>query len=181
MPAPWVGYYTARPDFKRLVRVSSSLWRASQQLHALSRDASRWLDDFHGLLNLWQASSLAQHHDAVTGDEFGRVAVDYTRKLRRGMRTAGSVAADAVVRLHMPATTVDATTIDATTVDEASAQANHADGGTHASTKAAGASSKLNLCLNTTFEPCADVTAALGASGAGDVTVVVYNPQAWTR
>jgi lysosomal alpha-mannosidase len=99
MGAPWSGFFTSRPGFKALVRASSSMWRAAQQLHALQRDPKHWMTQFAELLPLWKAMGLAVAHDALPGDGFGIVSNDFTNRLKDGIAKASSVASAAGAEL----------------------------------------------------------------------------------
>lgn len=99
MGAPWSGFFTSRPGFKALVRASSSIWRAAQQVHALQRDAEHWMTQFADLLPIWKAMGLAVAHDALPGDGFGIVSNDFTNRLKDGIERASNVASAAATKL----------------------------------------------------------------------------------
>jgi lysosomal alpha-mannosidase len=65
-------------------------------LHALGHTDRSWLAGVAELLTLWRAVGLAQHHDIITGDCFGRVAEDNTVRLRAGVANAAQVASSAI-------------------------------------------------------------------------------------
>jgi hypothetical protein len=97
-PKPWVGYYTSRPEFKQAFRAAGSAWRAATQLHSWARGAD-WEAGVGGLLPLWRALSLVQHHDAITGDAFDAVMEDYRYQVDAGVAAAAAVAGGALAAL----------------------------------------------------------------------------------
>lgn len=153
MGAPWSGFFTSRPGFKALVRASSSMWRASSQLHALRSDPTQWLTQFANQLPLWKAMGLAVAHDALPGDGFGVVSDDFTARLKDGIGKSAAVAAASASGLL------------------------RAKGGVACA--AVAAEPGLQPCLNASLQLCATVADKLAAGKPA--TVTVYNPQASAR
>lgn len=88
----WTGYYTSRPAFKRLVRVSESVLRASESLYSsatLAYNAQNQVFEEEGFVQhsdlLLQAISVAQHHDAISGTEKMLVLGDYNKLINEEM------------------------------------------------------------------------------------------------
>ena len=159
MSAPWSGFFTSRPGFKALVRASSATWRAAQQLHALSCDPTKWMNQFGQLLPLWKAIGLAVAHDALPGDGFAIVSDDFTHRLRDGIARAALVASEGAATLLANAAIAEGTTI----AHDPSAPP------------------QLHPCTNATGELCAAVSQALGTRPGGSAIITVYNPQMRAR
>jgi alpha-mannosidase len=87
----WSGFFTSRPEFKQLFHAASATWRAVQQLHAWSRNTTAWIQQFQQLVVGWEAISLAQHHDAITGDSYDYVMEDFANYIRNGLSNASDV------------------------------------------------------------------------------------------
>ena len=98
MPKPWTGYFTSRPEFKQLFKGAAAAWRAATQLHSWAR-GDDWEAGFGGLLPLWRALGLVQHHDAITCDAFDDVMEDYRQKVDEAVQLAGAVGAGAVASI----------------------------------------------------------------------------------
>ena len=81
----WTGYFTSRPALKRYIRESSALLQVARQMEFLGSS----LNDTTELL--WEAQSVAQHHDAVSGTSKQHVAYDYARRIARGAAIAESI------------------------------------------------------------------------------------------
>ena len=78
----WTGYFSSRPGLKGYVRSSSITLQAARQLEVLTGG------DGTGTEAAWEAISVAQHHDAVSGTERQHVAYDYAMRIAKGMDTA---------------------------------------------------------------------------------------------
>ncbi len=102
-PAPWVGFYTSRPEFKTVFHAASAFRRAAQTLHSLARNDSTWQAGFSQLLPLWEAVGLVQHHDAVTGDSYDNVMEDFKSYIDWGLSNASLAAATAALQLNTTA------------------------------------------------------------------------------
>ena len=99
----WTGYFTSRPNFKRMERVSSGLLHAVRQLHSFLQQPAR-SDDTEGEMILPYASlesslSIAQHHDAVSGTSKQHVLYDYAKLLHQGTSEATTYAGQALSAL----------------------------------------------------------------------------------
>jgi len=62
--AMWTGYFTSRPLFKRYERKMSHFLQYARQLEVLSNK------DANQTQTLWEAHSVAQHHDSVSGTTY---------------------------------------------------------------------------------------------------------------
>eukprot|EP00636_Phaeomonas_parva_P016919 CAMPEP_0118851794 /NCGR_PEP_ID=MMETSP1163-20130328/1098_1 /TAXON_ID=124430 /ORGANISM="Phaeomonas parva, Strain CCMP2877" /LENGTH=1103 /DNA_ID=CAMNT_0006784183 /DNA_START=134 /DNA_END=3445 /DNA_ORIENTATION=+ len=95
----WAGYFTSRVNLKKLERDMSSYLLMGRQLEVLAN-----LGVMKGLpagsdgplRALEEASSLAQHHDAVSGTSKQHVAEDYAMRLARGHALASPMVTEAV-------------------------------------------------------------------------------------
>ena len=92
----WTGYFTSRPVLKRLVRVASAVLEVCR----LAELATPWSPSNDTTFPpspvwaLWEALSVAQHHDAVSGTSKQRVADDYTRRLQSAIDGCMAMIAD---------------------------------------------------------------------------------------
>jgi len=84
--AYWTGYFTSRPALKRYVRSSSNYLQICRQLELQSSAQLSSNSE-----TLWEAMSLAQHHDAVSGTSKQHVANDYAKRLSIGSETCKKV------------------------------------------------------------------------------------------
>ncbi|XP_068085072.1 lysosomal alpha-mannosidase [Anabrus simplex] len=77
----WTGYYTSRPNSKRMERVGNNYLQICKQLHVLAG-----LEEHEErLVNVMrEAMGVMQHHDAITGTERQAVADDYHAMLHNG-------------------------------------------------------------------------------------------------
>ena len=75
----WTGYFTSRPTFKRLVRRGSAVLEICRLAELRDSGSST------AVAVLWDALSIAQHHDAVSGTANQRVADDYADRLERAI------------------------------------------------------------------------------------------------
>ena len=82
----WTGYFSSRPILKRLVRKASAVLELCRLVeivtvlpHTVVEDKDRpsWV--------LWEALSVVQHHDGVSGTAQQHVTDDYTRRLEEGI------------------------------------------------------------------------------------------------
>lgn len=84
----WSGYFTSRPLLKSFVRNSNALLHNAELLYSLARPFSnkKWnaAEAFADLEVMRQATSIATHHDAVSGTETQVTADDYTKRLQIG-------------------------------------------------------------------------------------------------
>lgn len=79
----WTGYYTSRPNSKRLERMGNNLLQVTKQLIAFEKIKTKDYSD--DLISLREAIGIMQHHDAITGTEKQEVAQDYARILTKAM------------------------------------------------------------------------------------------------
>jgi len=84
----WTGYFTSRPLLKKTVREASSMLELCRIAEVYASSPSEWLkteERDRPAWVLWEALSVAQHHDGVSGTSTGRVAEDYIRMLNVGV------------------------------------------------------------------------------------------------
>ena len=79
----WTGYFTSRPGLKRQVREASTVLEACRLAELVSTIPTPNARNPPAVL--WEALSVAQHHDAITGTARARVARDYARILQEGI------------------------------------------------------------------------------------------------
>ncbi|KAJ8970122.1 hypothetical protein NQ317_003840 [Molorchus minor] len=86
--AYWTGYYTSRPTTKRFERIGNNILQASQQLNAFAnmKNDNKSIDYNENLTSLREVMGTMQHHDAITGTEKEKVALDYVRLLTKAIR-----------------------------------------------------------------------------------------------
>jgi hypothetical protein len=79
----WSGYYTSRPNFKRLIRHLSNVAHTSTTLYSLAK-----LRNFNTSVDLVSLSDklvetvgLMMHHDTITGTSVQAVINDNTKKI----------------------------------------------------------------------------------------------------
>ncbi|XP_044269680.1 lysosomal alpha-mannosidase-like [Tribolium madens] len=82
----WTGYFTSRPNSKRLERIANNILQASKQLTSFSKINGN--DHEEDLTLLKQALGIIQHHDAITGTAKEAVANDYVRLIAKGIQNA---------------------------------------------------------------------------------------------
>lgn len=104
-PSPWTGFYLSRPEFKNLFHYASGFRRSMNTLHSLARDDNTWETGFNQLLTLWEAISLAQHHDAITGDSYDNVMEDFKMYIDYGLGNASATGQSALGIVGGPANT----------------------------------------------------------------------------
>eukprot|EP01114_Cavostelium_apophysatum_P015022 TRINITY_DN4014_c0_g1_i1.p1 TRINITY_DN4014_c0_g1~~TRINITY_DN4014_c0_g1_i1.p1 ORF type:complete len:832 (+),score=225.18 TRINITY_DN4014_c0_g1_i1:499-2994(+) len=83
----WSGFYTSRPQLKSFVRSSDALLQSAEQIYAFSRALGVPFDSanaFDQVDTLRQATSIATHHDAITGTSKSWVVDDYSLRLQLG-------------------------------------------------------------------------------------------------
>ena len=93
----WTGFFTSRPGLKRYVRSSSVLLQVARQLEVLAGGEGKAAGN--GTERLWEALSIAQHHDAVTGTELDWVSDDYAMRIASGAVEAYATLDDAITQL----------------------------------------------------------------------------------
>lgn len=94
----WTGYFTSRPSLKKYVRDTSSFFQTCRHLDVFGE-----LYNHIQIFRLWDALSIAQHHDAVSGTEKQAVANDYALRLSVGTHGCQSVL-NAAYKKMMPKT-----------------------------------------------------------------------------
>jgi lysosomal alpha-mannosidase len=86
----WTGYFTSRPALKGYVRSRANVLHSSMRAFTAARATLNKIDSVPDagamarLDRLWEAFSVAQHHDAVAGTEKQPVAYDYAERLSLG-------------------------------------------------------------------------------------------------
>jgi len=83
----WTGYFTSRPALKRYVRVASNFLQIARHMEIFGGS------DGTATEALWEAQSVAQHHDAVSGTAKQAVTFDYAQRI-----SIGAAVADAYVQ-----------------------------------------------------------------------------------
>ena len=83
----WSGYYTSRPNFKKMIREYSSLTQASNTLFSLDRFRADPMIQAEEALEeeLMEAYSLNMHHDTITGTSLTYVVEDTISTLTNGI------------------------------------------------------------------------------------------------
>lgn len=76
----WTGYFTSKPQMKRMVRQASSLLQMARSLRAFSNLTDARSEELEEKLE--RAVGLAQHHDAITGTSKEKVTQDYENRMR---------------------------------------------------------------------------------------------------
>ena len=74
----WTGYFTSRPALKRYIRIQSAFLQVARHMELFSGG------DGTATERLWEAQSVAQHHDAISGTAKQAVTNDYARRLALG-------------------------------------------------------------------------------------------------
>jgi lysosomal alpha-mannosidase len=92
--AMWSGYFTSRPALKRYVRDMTNYLQTCRHFEAFSPPLAGMSSQ-----TLWEAQSVAQHHDAVAGTEKQLVAYDYARRLSIGEHECQSLINSAVSKM----------------------------------------------------------------------------------
>ena len=105
-PSPWTGYYLSRPEFKNRFHYASGVRRSINSLHSLARDDATWETGYTQLLTLWEAMSLVQHHDAITGDSYDNVMEDFKMYIDYGLSNTSLTGSTALSVVGGPSNTV---------------------------------------------------------------------------
>jgi alpha-mannosidase len=94
----WSGYFTTRPNFKRMERRASNLMQAARQVEVASGGR---VPEGHGntLDNMERVMGISQHHDAITGNNKQAVADDYSQRLSGGMADGVNIMTERVGKL----------------------------------------------------------------------------------
>ena len=84
--AYWTGYFTSRPILKRIVREASTMLEACRTSQIITTSPDKKSEPINDpVWMLWEALSVVQHHDGVSGTSKERVAWDYYDRLKKGM------------------------------------------------------------------------------------------------
>lgn len=86
--AYWTGYFTSRPTLKRFERDGNHFLQICKQLSALAPKRSAEFDPHLNFMR--ETMGIMQHHDAVTGTEKQKVALDYAKRLSVGIRACST-------------------------------------------------------------------------------------------
>lgn len=91
--AYWTGYFTSRPALKGYVRTSSAFLQVVRHFEVFSGG------DGAGSEMLWEAQSVTQHHDGVSGTAKQAVTYDYAQRLSVGAAAADAFLEPAIARI----------------------------------------------------------------------------------
>ena len=83
--AYWTGYFTSRPALKRYIRISSAFLQVARHMELFSGG------DGTATEALWEAQSVAQHHDAISGTAKQAVTYDYAQRISKGAAIADAL------------------------------------------------------------------------------------------
>ncbi|ALC39282.1 CG9463 [Drosophila busckii] len=86
--AYWTGYFSSRPTLKRYERDGNHFLQVCKQLGALTPKQSPEFEAHLGFMR--ETMGIMQHHDAVTGTEKQKVALDYAKRLSVAIRACGA-------------------------------------------------------------------------------------------
>lgn len=92
----WAGYFTSRPALKGFVRAGSAFIQSVRQLDALSGGDGTVSQE------LYEALSVATHHDAVSGTAKQHVAFDYAKRIAKGTATASEFFTSTLATMMTP-------------------------------------------------------------------------------
>ncbi|XP_034666347.1 lysosomal alpha-mannosidase isoform X1 [Drosophila subobscura] len=86
--AYWTGYFTSRPTLKRYERDGNHFLQVCKQLSAMAPKKS---PEFEAHLTFMRETlGIMQHHDAITGTEKQKVALDYAKRMSVGVRACAT-------------------------------------------------------------------------------------------
>uniref|UniRef100_A0A1Y1KZL6 Alpha-mannosidase n=1 Tax=Photinus pyralis TaxID=7054 RepID=A0A1Y1KZL6_PHOPY len=91
----WTGYYTSRPTQKRLERQGNNLLQVAKQLTSVGPDSKTQNER---ISELREAMSVMQHHDAITGTEKTKVAMDYVTMMSKAVESSSAVASEVLLK-----------------------------------------------------------------------------------
>ncbi|XP_030387439.1 lysosomal alpha-mannosidase-like isoform X2 [Scaptodrosophila lebanonensis] len=86
--AYWTGYFTSRPTLKRYERDGNHFLQVCKQLSALAPKKAAPFEPH--LTFMRETMGIMQHHDAVTGTEKQKVALDYAKRMSVAFRACGT-------------------------------------------------------------------------------------------
>ncbi|KPU73915.1 uncharacterized protein Dana_GF15795, isoform B [Drosophila ananassae] len=99
--AYWTGYFTSRPTLKRFERDGNHFLQVCKQLSAL---APKKANEFDPHLNFMRETlGIMQHHDAITGTEKEKVALDYAKRLSVSFKACEATTRNVLNQLSVPA------------------------------------------------------------------------------
>jgi hypothetical protein len=86
----WSGFYTSRPNTKKMVKDGSAYLHATSKAFALKAIDQKTKDEeitkiLEAKDGLFDSMGVYQHHDAITGTDMEFVAEDYAYRLQRAM------------------------------------------------------------------------------------------------
>ncbi|TDG47303.1 hypothetical protein AWZ03_006296 [Drosophila navojoa] len=84
----WTGYFTSRPTLKRFERDGNHFLQTCKQLSALAPKRSAEFDPHLNFMR--ETMGIMQHHDAVTGTEKQKVALDYAKRMSVALRACST-------------------------------------------------------------------------------------------
>ncbi|KAH8282797.1 hypothetical protein KR054_009895 [Drosophila jambulina] len=103
--AYWTGYFTSRPTLKRFERDGNHFLQVCKQLSAL---APKKAAEFGPHLNFMRETlGIMQHHDAITGTEKEKVALDYAKRLSVSFRACGATTRNVLNQLSTPGSVLE--------------------------------------------------------------------------
>ncbi|KAH8287905.1 hypothetical protein KR018_006962 [Drosophila ironensis] len=98
--AYWTGYFTSRPTLKRFERDGNHFLQVCKQLSAL---APKKATEFDPHLNFMRETlGIMQHHDAITGTEKEKVALDYAKRLSVSFKACEATTRNVLNQLSVP-------------------------------------------------------------------------------
>ncbi|XP_016964290.1 lysosomal alpha-mannosidase isoform X2 [Drosophila biarmipes] len=86
--AYWTGYFTSRPTLKRFERDGNHFLQVCKQLSALAPSKPGEFEPH--LTFMRETLGIMQHHDAITGTEKEKVALDYAKRMSVAFRACGA-------------------------------------------------------------------------------------------
>ena len=92
----WTGYFTSRTGLKRYVRFASNFLLIARQLEVFTGGNGSVTEP------LWEAQSVAQHHDGVSGTSKQAVAFDYAQRISAGYNLADAFVQSTLASLVTP-------------------------------------------------------------------------------
>ncbi|XP_033167145.1 lysosomal alpha-mannosidase isoform X2 [Drosophila mauritiana] len=95
--AYWTGYFTSRPTLKRFERDGNHFLQVCKQLSALAPKKPEEFDPH--LTFMRETLGIMQHHDAITGTEKEKVALDYAKRMSVAFRACGATTRNALNQL----------------------------------------------------------------------------------
>ncbi|XP_017042898.2 lysosomal alpha-mannosidase isoform X1 [Drosophila ficusphila] len=97
--AYWTGYFTSRPTLKRFERDGNHFLQVCKQLSALAPQKPEEFDPH--LTFMRETLGIMQHHDAITGTEKEKVALDYAKRMSVAFRACGATTRNVLNQLSV--------------------------------------------------------------------------------